>query len=131
MSNYDEYTAILKSLTNAKTSKELAQILEIPYRTLTTWQTRGDIPKTRLLEFANKLGVSMDTLLSGSVKLAGNNNIAATGNHNNINSNDLQDAKLKTAEFKEFLELYKRYGSEEMLNDLTSKLKAIEKIIKG
>ncbi|WP_162166217.1 S24 family peptidase [Campylobacter fetus] len=52
----------LKKQTNTKTDKELAEILEIPHKTLSMWKFRGEIPVARLLEFSKKLNVSIEQL---------------------------------------------------------------------
>ncbi|ALV64635.1 S24 family peptidase [Campylobacter fetus] len=52
----------LRTLTNAKTDKEMCKILEIPYGTFDIWKTRDSIPAKRLFEFSKKLNVSIEQL---------------------------------------------------------------------
>lgn len=133
MTSFDENIAFLKNLTNANTIKELAEILEVPYRTFNTWQTRGKIPKGRLYEFSEKLGVSMDTLLSGSVKVTGDNNLAFSGDGNTVFDKNADIANVYSPKVNEFLALYKKYGNknlDKLLDPIIEKLKQIEKISK-
>lgn len=136
MTSFDENIASLKNLTNANTIKELAEILEVPYRTFNTWQTRGEIPKGRLYEFSEKLGVSMDTLLNGSVKVTGDNNLAFSGDGNTVFGKNADIANVYSPKVNEFLALYKKYGNknnenlDKLLDPIIEKLKQIEKISK-
>lgn len=70
MRSIDCVLHVLRELTNSKTDKEMCEILEIPYGTLDRWKANDEIPAKRLMEFSEKLGVSMDMLLNGSIKAA-------------------------------------------------------------
>lgn len=124
----------LKKITGAKTNKELAEILEINYRTFNNWQARDNIPKGKLYEFSEKLGVSMDTLLNGSVKVTGDNNLAFSGDGNTVFDKNADIANAYSPKVNEFLALYKKYGNknlDKLLDPIIEKLKQIEKISNG
>ena len=63
--NADEIIGRLRFCLGAKNDTELAEILEIPYNTVTTWKDRGKIPKGRFFEIAAKLNVTPEYLESG------------------------------------------------------------------
>ncbi|CAD7289560.1 hypothetical protein LMG7974_01637 [Campylobacter majalis] len=126
MNTFDEYIAILKNATGAKTIKELAKILDINYRTLTTWQTRGEIPAKKKIEIFTKLGIRMDKMI-GAVAI-GSQNIAINGDNNALNhQNDITN----TPKFKEFLELFTKYGNDATLDYFIKKLKALKEILEN
>lgn len=130
MRSIDPILGLLKKLTNSQTDKEMCKILEIPYGTLDGWKAKDEIPAKRLMEFSKKLGVGMDTLINSSLKVVGNGNIAFSGNNNIIN-----DTKTSySPRVDEFLELYEKYGNENLdnlLEPIIEKLRQIEKISKG
>ncbi|CUU72033.1 helix-turn-helix domain-containing protein [Campylobacter hyointestinalis] len=126
MREIDSILAVLRDLTNSKTDKELAVNLGITYGNLDNFKARDKIPVKRLYEFANKLGVSMDTIINGN-KVTGNNNITLNGSNINLD----EDTKLKSAKFKEFLELYKAYGNDDVMDKFISTLNKIKEFTKG
>ena len=63
MRSIDATLRLLRNLTNSKTDKEMCEILKIPYGTLDRWKANDEIPAKRLMEFSEKLGVSMDLSL--------------------------------------------------------------------
>lgn len=124
MTNFDENIAFLKKITKTKTIKELAEILEIPYRTFNTWQTRGEIPKGRLYEFSDKLGISIDKLTNSSINAIGDHSVAFRGDNNQINT-----AFKHSSKFNEFLALYEKYGNADLdalLDPIIERLKKIK-----
>ena len=56
----------LRKRTNSKTDKEMCEILKIPYGTLDRWKANDEIPAKRLIEFADKLNISVDELKNGN-----------------------------------------------------------------
>lgn len=123
----------LRKRTNSKTDKEMCEILKIPYGTLDRWKANDEIPAKRLIEFSEKLGVSMDTLLSGSVKVTGDNNLAFSGDGNTVFDKNADIANVYSPKVNEFLALYKKYGNknlDKLLDPIIEKLKQIEKISK-
>ncbi|TWO18736.1 LexA family transcriptional regulator [Campylobacter hyointestinalis] len=52
----------LRELTDSDTDKEMCKILNINYATLDTWKTLDSIPSKRLIEFAERFDISLDTL---------------------------------------------------------------------
>lgn len=74
MSDFENILNALRTLTKSKTDKEMCKILEVPYGTLDTWKNRQNIPKARLYEFSQRLGVSVDDLQNGSPTLKNETN---------------------------------------------------------
>lgn len=74
MKEIDRILEKMKELTDVKTDVELAEILEIPIKTLSMWRFRKSIPAKRLLEFSQRLGVSVDDLQNGSPTLKNETN---------------------------------------------------------
>lgn len=66
MKEIDRILGKMKELTDVKTDVELAEILEIPIKTLSMWRFRESIPAKRLIEFADKLNISVDELKNGN-----------------------------------------------------------------
>ena len=133
MKEIDHILGKMKELTDVKTDVELAEILEIPIKTLSMWRFRESIPAKRLIEFSEKLGVSMDTLLNGSVKVTGDNNLAFSGDGNTVFGKNADIANVYSPKVNEFLALYKKYGNknlDKLLDPIIEKLKQIEKISK-
>lgn len=54
----------LKQFTESKNDKELCLKLNINYSTLDTWKNNDKIPEKRLIEFANKLNIPFEELIS-------------------------------------------------------------------
>ena len=137
MRKIDSILSLLRNLTNSKTDKEMCEILKIPYGTLDNWKARDNIPKGRLYEFSEKFGVSMDTLLNGSVKVTGDNNLAFSGDGNTVFDKNADIANVYSPKVNEFLALYKKYGNknnenlDKLLDPIIEKLKQIEKISNG
>lgn len=65
MENLEAILARMRAVLGVKTDKQMCEILEIPYNTITTWKDRGKIPKGRFFEIATKLNVSPQYLESG------------------------------------------------------------------
>ena len=78
----------------------------------------------------------MDTLLSGSVKVTGDNNLAFSGDGNTVFGKNADIANVYSPKVNEFLALYKKYGNknnenlDKLLDPIIEKLKQIEKISK-
>lgn len=66
MNDFESILNSLRVITNSKTDKEMCEILKIPYGTLDTWKNRKEIPAKRLIEFADKLNISVDELKNGN-----------------------------------------------------------------
>ena len=66
MNDFESILNSLRVITNSKTDKEMCKILKIPYGTLDTWKNRKEIPAKRLIEFADKLNISVDELKNGN-----------------------------------------------------------------
>lgn len=136
MREIDSILSVLRKLTKAKTDKEMCEILGVTYGALDNWKARDNIPKGRLYEFSEKLGVSMDTLLNGSVKVTGDNNLAFSGDGNTVFGKNADIANVYSPKVNEFLALYKKYGNknnenlDKLLDPIIEKLKQIEKISK-
>ena len=109
------------------TQKETADKLGISLRTYQRYELDGDgIDYKKLLEISKKLGVSMEQL-TGAVAI-GNNNIAVSGENNTVGNRQKYSPKVD-----EFLELYKKYGKEDLdflLDDIIDKLNIIKKLSK-
>lgn len=110
------------------TQKETADKLGISLRTYQRYELDGDgIDYKKLLEISKKLGVSMDKL-TGAVAVE-QNNIAVSGHNNTIGNRQKYSPKVD-----EFLELYKKYGNEDLdflLDPIIKKLKSIKEISKS
>ena len=91
----------LKRALKVGTDKELCESLGWKYGTLDTWKNRGKIPKSRLFEVANKLGVDLsffDVAPKETTEATKSNNTinipilsikASAGGGNNIESVDI------------------------------------------
>lgn len=125
MENLEAILARVRAVLGVKTDKQMCEILEIPYNTLTTWKDRKRIPKNKLLDISEKLGVNMEALIKGSFNQFGFTN---SQNFGTINSGSTNGANEK---MQEFVELFNKYGNNEMLESFIEKLRQIEKITKG
>ncbi|MBE3021325.1 helix-turn-helix domain-containing protein [Campylobacter sp. 7477a] len=130
----------LKVLLGVKTYKEVGDMLGVPYKTIGTWQTNGEIPSNRLLEISQKLGVSMETLTNRNIK---DNNIVFDGNDNTISQNNnlniafagetiekdvnLQLLEVEKKRLDEFAELYKKYRTPSIFYYFMSLVDKLEK----
>jgi len=65
MESLEAILARMRAVLGVKTDKQMCEILEIPYNTITTWKDRDKIPKGKFLEIAAKLNVSPQYLESG------------------------------------------------------------------
>ena len=72
MSQVDEILARLRFFLRAKSDKELAGILNVPYKTLDGWKTRGAIPESRIHNIVNHNNINRDWLLNGNNVKTGN-----------------------------------------------------------
>lgn len=128
MKEIDQIIERLKAITGTKTDVDLAEFLEVPNKTLSMWKFRGEIPKGRLYEFANKLGVSMDTIINGN-KVTGDGNVVLNGSSNNFGAK----SSMRSPKVDEFLELYSKYGGGEtvdnLLDPVIEKLRKIKQIL--
>ena len=61
---------------------------------------------------------------SDAAVAVGQNNIAVSGNNNQIGS--FENNRLNTPEFQEFKELFKKYGNQNLLNGFIKRLKEIK-----
>lgn len=114
---------LLKDVTNSKTDKELSEKLGIRHKTLSMWKFRDKIPTNELLEISQKLGVSMDILVSGDIN--GGNNVIFKGDGNVIN----QRPSVAVGEIaSEFLELYALYRTPKIEAELLNLLQKLRKI---
>ena len=85
MENLEAILARMRAVLGVKTDKQMCEILEIPYNTITTWKDRGKIPKGKFLEIAAKLNASPQYLESGINVSNGhfiNGNNVSVGNYN-------------------------------------------------
>ena len=117
MENLEAVLARMRAVLGVKTDKQMCEILEIPYNTITTWKDRGKIPNGRFLEIAAKLNVPIEYLESG-VNISNNTNSVVVNGSNNGNQVKVSD------EFMEFAELFKEYGNNAMLKKWKSELEA-------
>ena len=123
MKEVDGTINLLKDVTNSKTDKELSEKLGIKHKTLSMWKFRDKIPTNELLEISQKLGVSMDILVSGDIN--GGNNVIFKGDGNVIN----QRPSVAPDEIaSEFLELYALYRTPKIEADLLILLQKLIKI---
>lgn len=102
------------------TYKELAELLGVSSNTLDVWKQRGHIPEKNILKY--------NFLKGNSAVAIGENNIAVNGKNNVINGVPKYSKKVD-----EFLELYKKYGNEDLdylLDEIIKKLKHIRDISK-
>ena len=84
MENLEAILARMRAVLGVKTDKQMCEILEIPYNTITTWKDRDKIPKGKFLEIAAKLNVSPQYLESGINVANGhfiNGNNVSVGNY--------------------------------------------------
>ena len=115
-----------------KTDKQMCEILEIPYNTITTWKDRGKIPNGRFLEIAAKLNVPIEYLESGvnisNNTIHGGNNQIGNSNTQNNGVNEIDRGEIWT----EFVKLFDEYGSNAMLRKFIERLEEEkEKFTKG
>jgi bacteriophage CI repressor helix-turn-helix domain len=116
MSQVDEILARVRFSLGVKNDTGLAEILEIPYKTLDGWKTRGAIPRTRLLEIATKLNVTPEYLESGTH--ISNNTDSVIVNGSIVNGHQVKVSQ----ELMDFVELFKEYGSNAMLKQFIERL---------
>ena len=89
----------LRKRTNSKTDKEMCEILKIPYGTLDRWKANDEIPAKRLIEFADKLNISVDELKNGNTTQSNDtfsikkitSYFASAGGGNEINDIEVYD----------------------------------------
>nr|DAR97780.1 MAG TPA: repressor protein CI [Caudoviricetes sp.] len=129
MSQVDEILARVRFSLGVKNDTGLAEILEIPYKTLDGWKTRGAIPRARLLEISAKLNVTPEYLESG-INISNNTNSVVVNGSNNGSIVNGHQVKVSD-EFMEFAELFKKYGNSELLKQWTESLLKIKEVIKG
>lgn len=127
MENLEVIFARAKAVLGVNTNKQMCEILEIPYNTLTTWKERKKIPKGRLFEIANRLNVSIDYILGKEPSFPAIKKIIKDLKQSNPNRpyKDIDDIKQRLG-IKTNLELAKLFGVElsEILNikDKSNKL---------
>lgn len=128
MSQVDEILARLRFCLGAKNDTELAEILEIPYKTLDGWKTRGAIPESRIQNIVNLGNISRDWLLNGGNTIHGGNNQIGNLNTQNNGVNEIDRGEIWT----EFVKLFDEYGSNAMLRKFIERLEEEkEKFAKG
>lgn len=66
MGEVDQILAKARFFAGVKTDTELSELLQIPYKTLVGWKTRGHIPERRIAQMALALGIRQDALVSGN-----------------------------------------------------------------
>lgn len=79
----------LKQITESKNDKELCEKLKINYSTLDTWKNKDRIPEKRLVEFANKLNISLEELIPTNFE--GNNSQEISKKSDEIKSENNSD----------------------------------------
>ena len=127
MENLEAVLARVRAVLGVKTDKQMCEILEIPYNTITTWKDRGKIPNGRFLEIAAKLNVPIEYLESG-VNISGGNNQIGNLNTQNNGVNEIDRGEI----WSEFVRLFDEYGSNAMLRQFIERLKEEkEKFTKG
>lgn len=127
MSQVDEILARVRFSLGVKNDTGLAEILEIPYKTLDGWKTRGAIPRARLLEISAKLNVTPEYLESG-INISGGNNQIGNSNTQNNGLNEIDRGEI----WAEFVKLFDEYGSNAMLRKFIERLEEEkEKFTKG
>lgn len=119
MENLEAILARMRAVLGVKTDKQMCEILEIPYNTITTWKDRGKIPKGRFFEIAAKLNVTPEYLESG-INISGGNNQIGNSNIQNNGSNEKDRGEI----WNEFVRLFDEYGSNAMLKKWKSELEA-------
>jgi len=125
--NLEAVLARVRAVLGVKTDKQMCEILEIPYNTITTWKDRGKIPNGRFLEIAAKLNVPIEYLESG-VNISGGNNQIGNLNTQNNGVNEIDRGEI----WSEFVRLFDEYGSNAMLRQFIERLKEEkEKFTKG
>ena len=127
MENLEAILARMRAVLGVKTDKQMCEILEIPYNTITTWKDRDKIPKGRFLEIAAKLNVTPEYLESG-INISGGNNQIGNLNTQNNGVNEIDRGEI----WSEFVKLFDEYGSNAMLKKFIERLEeAKEKFTKG
>lgn len=127
MENLEAVLARVRAVLGVKTDKQMCEILEIPYNTITTWKDRGKIPNGRFLEIAAKLNVPIEYLESG-VNISGGNNQIGNLNTQNNGVNEIDRGEI----WSEFIRLFDEYGSNAMLRQFIERLEEEkEKFTKG
>lgn len=127
MENLEAILARMRAVLGVKTDKQMCEILEIPYNTITTWKDRDKIPKGRFLEIAAKLNVTPEYLESG-INISGGNNQIGNSNIQNNGSNEKDRGEI----WSEFVKLFDEYGSNAMLRKFIERLEEEkEKFTKG
>ena len=127
MENLEAVLARMRAVLGVKTDKQMCEILEIPYNTITTWKDRGKIPNGRFLEIAAKLNVTTEYLESG-VNISGGNNQIGNLNTQNNGLNEMDRGEI----WSEFVRLFDEYGSNAMLRQFIERLEEEkEKFTKG
>ena len=132
MENLEAVLARMRAVLGVKTDKQMCEILEIPYNTITTWKDRGKIPNGRFLEIAAKLNVPIEYLESGvnisNNTIHGGNNQIGNSNTQNNGVNEIDRGEV----WAKFVELFDEYGSNAILRKFIERLEEEkEKFTKG
>ena len=132
MEKLEAVLARMRAVLGVKTDKQMCEILEIPYNTITTWKDRGKIPKGRFFEIATKLNVTPEYLESGvnisNNTIHGGNNQIGNSNTQNNGLNEMDRGEI----WSEFVRLFDEYGSNAMLRQFIERLEEEkEKFTKG
>lgn len=98
MKEIDKLLYKFKKITNAKTDKELCEILDIRYSTLDTWKNNNKIPEKRLFEITEKiksnynndedLNSSINNFQESKNKIRNGSLINNSTNFNTLNENN-------------------------------------------
>lgn len=120
MENLEAILARIRAVLGVKTDKQMCEILEIPYNTITTWKDRGKIPKGKFLEIATKLNVMPEYLENGTHISNNTNSVIVNGSNNGsiVNGHQVKVSQ----ELMDFVELFKEYGSNAMLKQFIERL---------
>nr|WP_314470171.1 helix-turn-helix domain-containing protein [uncultured Campylobacter sp.] len=127
--NADEIIGRLRFCLGAKNDTELAEILEIPYKTLATWKTRGVVPMSRIQNIVNEKNISLDWLLNGTHISNNTNSVIVNGSNNGSIVNGHQTEV--TPDFMEVIELYKQYGNTKTLQNFKNEILKIKNLMEG
>ena len=123
----------LRWLYEVKTDKELAKALNISYKTLDGWKFRKSLPEKRIKDLVGPDKVNFEWLFSGNGRWC-DNSMEISNNTNSVivNGSIVNGHQVKVSdEFMEFAELFKKYGTSELLKQWTESLLKIKEVIKG
>lgn len=120
----------IKEKLGVKEDKELAGILDIPYKTINNWRYTKKIPKERILKIAKKIDMSADELVGKNILSNNTNSIVVNGSNSGKLINKHQETKVDDS-LMEFIELFKQYGNEALLSKFKDELLKIKKVMEA